>query len=176
MTLRSVFCLVTSRGRADLLIMELRAAEVSTAEISLLFLEQGQHATPAARGLSAAAAESAAPIRGVCRDLDKVGPLALAGVGPLIVGGPIASALRGAKVGSSVADGLVDFGVPALEAARYETRIKKGHTLIAVHLTNSDRSDRARELFTAAAAEDIFTLMQMTSTRALPDISAANAA
>jgi hypothetical protein len=175
MALCSVFCLVPSRGRADLLLTELKTADVSRAEISLLFLERQAGAMPGATDLSAAAAESAGAIRGVFRWIDGIGTLAVPDAGPLIVGGPIAEAMRGANV-VSVAAGLMAFGVPSPEASRYEARIKQGHILVAVHIANSDRSDRAREMLAAAEAEDIFTLTEVTTTRTLRGISTASAA
>jgi len=58
---------------------------------------------------------------------------------------------------------LIDFGVPDTEARLYEGRIKDGRSLISVHTENPDKCDRAREIFSAAGAEDICTMMNVST-------------
>ncbi|HEX9783941.1 MAG TPA: hypothetical protein VGA56_14565 [Opitutaceae bacterium] len=62
-----------------------------------------------------------------------------------------------------IAGGLIDFGVPDTEARLYEGRIKDGRSLISVHTENPDKCDRAREIFSAAGAEDICTMMNVST-------------
>jgi hypothetical protein len=81
--------------------------------------------------------------------------------------GPIGAALR-RDTAESIAAGLVDFGLPSAEAGRYADHIQAGQILLSVQSSNSDTSDRARELFTAAQAADIFTIVQVTTPRVWP--------
>jgi hypothetical protein len=48
-------------------------------------------------------------------------------------------------------------GIPEYEAKRYESRLREGRILIAVHSENSDETKRAKEIFERAGAEDIST-------------------
>lgn len=167
MSQRSVFCIAASQGRADRIVHDLKGAEFSSTEISALFLDPGASderafAKEAAASARATATQSAGVIRGVLGWIAGIGPLVIPGVDPLIAAGPIAAALSGATVGS-VTDGLIDFGVPQLEAGRYEARINDGHILISVHTENPDMGDRAREIFAAAGAENICTLMKVST-------------
>ena len=84
------------------------------------------------------------------------------GVDPVIAAGPIANVLSNAE-GGSVANGLIDFGVPHAEARRYEGRIRDGNILVSVHTESSDKSDQAREIFSAAGAEDICMMTENSS-------------
>ncbi len=46
-------------------------------------------------------------------------------------------------------------GIPEYEAKRYESRLREGRILIAVHSENSDETKRAKEIFERDGAEDI---------------------
>jgi hypothetical protein len=48
-------------------------------------------------------------------------------------------------------------GIPEYEAKKYEGKVKSGSCLISVHSDNSQETDRAKEIFRAAGAEDITT-------------------
>jgi hypothetical protein len=84
------------------------------------------------------------------------------GADPIIAAGPIASALSDAD-GGSVASGLIDLGVPQVDARRYEDRIRDGNILLSVHTETSDKSEQAREIFSAAGAEDICLMTESPS-------------
>ena len=86
--------------------------------------------------------------------------LAIPGVGPFIAAGPIMAALSGAAIGATtggVVGGLVGMGIPEFEAKRYEDKLKAGNYLIAVHAHDGDETDRAKEIFKTAGADDITT-------------------
>lgn len=171
MSQRSVYCITQSRGRADRIVHDLKEEDFSSTGISILFLDPSANDERAsANGASVAAravvAQSAPAIRGVMRWIAGIGPVVIPGVGPLIAAGPIGAALSRATVGG-VAGGLIDFGVPQLEAKRYEGRIKDGHILISVHTENPEKSDRAREIFVAEGAEDICTMIEVSTPKFL---------
>ena len=167
MSQRSVFCVALSRGRADRIVNDLKEAKLASTEISVLLRDPSPTVevvttNDAITSESATGAESAGAIRGVMAWIAGIRRVVIPGVDPLIAAGPIADALSGSTVGG-IAGGLIDFGVPDAEAGRYASRIKEGHSLISVHVENPDKCDRAREIFSAAGAEDICTMMNVST-------------
>ena len=164
---RSVFCIALSRGRAGRIVLNLKEARFSNTEISALFLDQSAIASRAAERATRPAEEEtpiqpADVICGVMAWIAAVACRVVPGVDPVIAAGPIATALSNAE-GGSVANGLIDFGVPHAEARRYEGRIRDGNILVSVHTESSDKSDQAREIFSAAGAEDICMMTENSS-------------
>jgi hypothetical protein len=151
MKLRSVFSVLPTRVVAAQAIRDLIAAGFGLAEISLLSLASGE--APALLDPAPPEETSAVTV-----------PLDVPGMGPLVVTGLIAAALKGTSV-VSLADGLLDFGVPGTEAGQYEEAIRGGGTLVAVHSSNGDKTDRARTLFLAAGATLVRTLSTVTTPR-----------
>lgn len=169
---RSVFCIALSRGRAGRIVLDLKEARFSNTEISALFLDQSAntgHALVNETGslLGEPPVQSADVICGVMSWIAAVACHVVPGADPIIAAGPIATALSDAPV-SGVADGLIDFGVPQTEARRYEGRIKDGHILVSVHTESSDKSEQARDIFSAAGAEDICTMAEGSSPQQTP--------
>ena len=161
MSRNSVFCIAPSRGRADRIVHGLKEAEFSGAEISVVFLDQDAgDGRAAGREVSLAAGAT----RGVIGWIAGGRRVVIPGIDSLIAAGPIAVALGGAAV-RGVADGLIDFGLPPAEAGSYEGRIKGGAFLIAMHSENPDRCDRARGIATAEGAEDLCTLMAISTSK-----------
>jgi len=165
MSKRSVFGIAPSRGRADRLLHDLKEADFANTDISVLFLDpsgsdQRNPANVASASAGVSSARSSGAIRGVVAWIHGVRSLDIPGVEPLIAAGLVAAALSGATVGG-VAGGLIDFGLPASEAGRYETRIKDGQFLISVHSENPEKSDQARAIFTSSGAEDICTIIEV---------------
>ena len=159
MSQRSVFCIASSRGRADRIVHQLKEAGFTNQDISALFLDQhaGEQRAPGRK-----AAASAGAIRGVMGWIAGVGRVVIPGVDPLIAAGPMAAALGEVTVGG-VAGGLIDFGIPSVEARCYEARILDGAFLISIQSANPDQSDQAREIFAAEGAENICTLTNIST-------------
>jgi len=89
-----------------------------------------------------------------------IGALAIPGLGPLIAAGPIMAALTGAALGGTVGGltgALIGKGIPEYEAKRYEGKLKGGHALVSVHSEDAAETDRAKEIFEEAGAEDVST-------------------
>lgn len=164
MTIRSVFCLAASCDQAGQIITELTGANVSPADISVLLLDHSGGGSDPAPIPAALADPVAAPAPDPVGDsalrnsLAGLGPLLIPGFPPLLVAGPLAAALNATPMGG-IAGGLVDFGVPELEAARYESKIRAGGVLVSLRAENPDQTDRGRTIFRAAGAEDIRTIM-----------------
>ena len=79
-------------------------------------------------------------------------------MGPLIAAGPILAALSGAAVGAAtggLAGALIGYGVPEIEAKRYEGKIQGGNILLSVHADDAKQVDRVKEIFKKHRAEDI---------------------
>ena len=159
----SVFC-TASVPQAELIINNLRAAGFTGNDISVLVADKEgtrdfamEHNTKAPEG-AATGVGTGAILGGTLGWLAGIGALAIPGVGPLIAAGPIMAALGGAALGGTVggiSGALIGMGIPEFEARRYEGKVKSGSALISVHSENSDETDRAREIFEAAGAEDI---------------------
>ena len=166
MSKKSVFCITTSRGQADHIVEELKLANFSNNDISVLFPDKGstrdfahEKNTKAPEG-AATGAGTGGVIGGALGWIVGIGALAIPGVGPFIAAGPIMAALSGAAIGAAaggIAGGLIGLGIPELEAKRYEGKVKAGNLLMSVHTENSEEITRAKEIFTKAGAQDICT-------------------
>lgn len=83
-----------------------------------------------------------------------VSVLAIPGIGPLLIAGPLLGAFAGAAAGGAVGV-LVGVGIPEDEAKLYEERLKKGGLLVSIHTESRDQADRARNIFQQTGATDI---------------------
>ena len=166
MSKKSVFCIATSRSQADQIVDQLKNANFSNNDISVLFPDKDttrdfahEKHTKAPEG-TATGAGTGGVIGGALGWIAGIGALAIPGVGPFIAAGPIMAALSGAAVGAAaggIAGGLIGLGIPEIEAKRYEGKIKKGNLLISVHTESSKEITRAKDIFTKAGAQDICT-------------------
>ena len=166
MSKKSVFCIAKSHSQAEQIVERLQSAGFPPAEISVLLPDtEGKHdiglvkASKAPEGATTGAATGGVT-GGVLGLLAGIGALAIPGVGPFIAAGPIMAALSGAAIGATtggVVGGLVGMGIPEFEAKRYEDKLKAGNYLIAVHAHDGDETDRAKEIFKTAGADDITT-------------------
>jgi uncharacterized membrane protein len=86
--------------------------------------------------------------------LAAVSVLAIPGIGPLLIAGPLLGAFAGAAAGGAVGV-LVGIGIPEDEARLYEERLKKGGLLVSIHTETRDEADRARNIFQQTGATDI---------------------
>src|ERR1041385_5039095 len=163
---KSVFGIATTQGQAEQIVRQLQAQGFATSEISVLMPDTGGtrdighvKATKAPEGATTGA-PTGGVTGGVLGLLAGVGALAIPGLGPFVAAGPIMAALSGAAVGATaggIIGALVGMGIPEYEAKRYETRLREGRILVAVHSENSDETKRAKEIFERAGAEDIAT-------------------
>lgn len=164
---RSAFGLTSTRHQAERIVRDLKDAEFLKTEISVVFLDTRAGAKRVSVPVAPAPTTTTVPrpaaaVRGALSWIAGIGPVVLPGVAPLIAAGPIAAVLRRTKI-ADVASALIDFGVPSAEARRYEASIIDGHVLISVHTTNSDQSDRARDIFNTGQAVDVFTIVEVTT-------------
>ena len=166
MSKKSVFCIATSRDQAERIVGELRTANFSNDDISVLFPDKDstrdfahEKNTKAPEG-AAAGAGTGGLIGGTLGWIAGIGALAIPGVGPVIAAGPIMAALSGAAIGAAaggLTGALIGMGIPELEAKRYEGKVMSGNLLISVHTESSEEISKAKDIFTNAGAEDIST-------------------
>jgi len=166
MSKTAVFCIVREETKALYLVDQLKASGFSRDDISVLMPDKGGtrdfahvHATKAPEG-AATGAGAGGVLGGTLGWLAGIGSLAIPGLGPFIAAGPIMAALSGAAVGAAfggITGSLIGLGIPEFEAKRYEGKIKGGNILVSVHSENSEETNRAKEIFKRAEAEDIST-------------------
>jgi len=166
MSKSSVICIAKTESLAINIVNQLKAANFSSNDISVLLPDKSgtkdfaheQH-TKAPEGATTGGVTGGV-LGGAFGWLVGIGALAIPGVGPLIAAGPIMAALGGAAIGGAVggiAGALIGLGIPEYEAKRYEGKIKDGNVLISVHTENRDEISRAKDIFKNVGAEDIST-------------------
>lgn len=165
MSKKSVICISNSLLGAERIVAELKTANFSNNDISLLFPDR---APPRefAREMSTkspediiAGAGTGGVIGGALGWLAGV-TLPIPGLGSVIAAGPIMGALQGAAIGAGVGGilaGLTAMGVTESEAERYEGKVKAGNILISVHTEDFKEITRAKEIFANGGGEDIIT-------------------
>lgn len=164
MSKKSVFCIATSRIQAEHIVGNLRSANFSNNDISVLFPDKEttrdfahEKNTKAPEG-AITGAGAGGIVGGALGWIAGIGALAIPGAGPFIAAGPIIAALSGVAVGATVggiAGALIGLGIPEVEAKRYEGKIKAGNILISVHTDNADEVTAAKKIYADASAEDI---------------------
>jgi hypothetical protein len=166
MSKKSVFCIATSRSRADQIIDHLKTESFSNNDISVLLPDKdttrdfAHEKNTKASEAAVAGAGTGGVIGGALGWIAGIGALAIPGVGPFIAAGPIFAALSGVAIGAAVggiAGGLVGLGIPEIEAKRYEGKVKAGNILISVHTEDVGDIARAKDIFKQAGAQDICT-------------------
>jgi hypothetical protein len=160
----SAFGLYRTQADVEYAVDLLRAEGFRQTDISVLLPEnQGtkdfaiEKNTKAPEG-TATGATTGAVVGGALGWLAGIGALAIPGVGPLIVAGPMLAALTGAGVGGAIGGiggALIGMGIPEYEAKRYEGRIKEGGILLSVHCDNSDWTKKAKDILDRTGATDI---------------------
>lgn len=160
---RSVFGVYSNRGGAEFAVSSFKDAGFSSSDISVLLPEStgkgpiSESNTKAPEG-AAVGVGSGAAIGGAVGWLLGAGALAIPGIGPVIVAGPILSTLAGIGVGCAFggfAGSLVGVGISENEAQKYEGRLLDGGILIAVRCSTSEEVVRAKEILERTKAEDI---------------------
>lgn len=171
MSKTSVLCIAKNESQAIGIVDQLKAANFSNNDISVLFADKSgskdfaheQH-TKAPEGATTGGVAGGV-LGGTLGWLAGIGALAIPGVGPFIAAGPIMAALGGAALGGAVGGitgALIGLGIPEYEAKRYEGKIKNGNVLISVHTEASSEIKRAKEIFEKAGAEDISSTSEST--------------
>lgn len=163
--MRTVVGMFETRDAAEDAIQRLLSAGFNRDQIGVAMRDQGEAREMAERtgadDLSAegatAGAVSGAGV-GALIGLALVGStIALPGIGPVLIGGPLAAGLTGAGIGAAsggLIGGLIGAGIPEEEAREYSERIERGHILVSVQC-DEDRVPRAREILVEEGARSV---------------------
>lgn len=160
----SIFCVAASHAQAAEILENLKAAGISSDDISALWPDRtgvqyfGHERHSKAPEGAAAGASTGGIIAGALGWLAGVGALAIPGAGPFIAAVPIMTALSAAAVGAAlggISGALIGMGIPEYEARRYAGKIKEGNVLISVHSEDRQKLARARDVFERCGAHDI---------------------
>ncbi|HET9039028.1 MAG TPA: general stress protein [Gemmatimonadales bacterium] len=135
---RTVVGMFTNRPDAEAAIRELKAAGFGEDRIGVALQNRDEQrdlmettGTEAAEG-AAKGAVSGGVVGGL---IGLLGSLLIPGVGPIVVGGVLASTLTGAGIGAAtggVIGALVGLGVPEDDARHFDEGLRSGRTLVTV--------------------------------------------
>ncbi len=104
-------------------------------------------------------AASGALIGGVGGLLVGLAALAIPGVGPIVAAGPIAAAVAGAGIGAAtggIVGALIDLGVDEDYAGYYAEGVRRGGTLVTVHV-DDNMADRVENILDGYNPVDLDT-------------------
>jgi hypothetical protein len=161
---KAVIGMVESRERAEALVLALQQAGFSPSDISVLFPDKHgprdfahERSSKAPEGAVAGASAGGA-VGGTIGLLAGIGAILLPGVGAFIAAGPVMAALSGVAAGAAVggvAGALVGMGIPEIEAKTYESKLRGGNILIAVHSESREERAVASDMLKRAGAHDV---------------------
>lgn len=136
-------------------INQLKAEGYRSDELSVVGRDRGDldhieeaTATKAEEGLATGAATGGV-LGGVTGLLVSIGALAIPGLGPILVAGPIVATLTGAAVGASaggLVGGLIGLGIPEKDAMLYDEYVQNGKVLVLVD-GDTERANLAYRIF-----------------------------
>jgi hypothetical protein len=132
---RTVVGIFTDRGRAEAAIRELKSSGFLDQQIGVAARDGGGH-----HDLTATGALGGGLVGGL---IGLLGSLLIPGVGPVVVGGVLASTLTGAGIGAAtggIIGALSGMGVPEQDAQHFDLGLRSGGTLVTV-----DAGVRTRE-------------------------------
>ncbi|MBI5172266.1 MAG: hypothetical protein HY986_05225 [Candidatus Melainabacteria bacterium] len=160
----SVISIIKTQEQAISIIDALKRAGFVNSDISMLMPDRSgvrdmgheQH-SKAPEGTSTGAGAGAL-IGGALGWLAGLGALAIPGIGPLVVAGPIVAALTGVGIGATtggITGGLIGLGIPEYEAKQYEGKIREGNILLSVHTEKPLEIKLAKEIFKTGGGNGI---------------------
>lgn len=135
---RTVVGLFDSRSRAEAAIRDLKASGFTEDQIGVAMQDRGEQqdlmdetGSQAAEG-AAKGAVSGGVVGGL---MGLLGSLLIPGVGPIVVGGVLASTLAGAGIGAAtggIIGALMGLGVPEEDAQHFDLKLRSGGILVTV--------------------------------------------
>ncbi len=142
----------------------LRAVGFRTTDISVLFPENvgtkdfGHQKSSKAPEGAVAGGSAGAVLGGMLGWFAGMGTLAIHGLEPFAVAGPLMGMLSGLGVGmltGSLTGAITGATIPEYEAKRFSGRIRRGGILISVHCDNQDWAKSAANTLRRSGAQDI---------------------
>lgn len=175
---RSVLGIFDTYAAAQEVVDRLVATGFVRSNVSVLFPDQSgrhdlvhEHHTKAPEG-AVAGASAGGVVGGTLGLLAGAGALAIPGLGPLLVAGPILAALSGVAVGGALGGftgALVGMGVPEIQAKVYDGKLKAGNLLVAVHVDDRRQTDLVKRVFREHGGGDVCTTFEADVPRSQPD-------
>jgi heat induced stress protein YflT len=136
---RTVVGMFTNRPDAEAAIRELKAAGFDDDQIGVALQDREEQGdlteTTASRDAVEGAAKGAVSGSLVGGLIGLLGSLLVPGVGPIVVGGVLASTLTGAGIGAAtggIIGALVSLGVPEADARHFDQGLRSGRALVTV--------------------------------------------
>jgi hypothetical protein len=178
-----VISAVKPRERVHRIIEQTQAAGISPERISLISPDDRQGRDPADEKPrenidklhdTTIGAVTGGVAMGILGCIVGLASIAVPGLGFLIIGGPLAAALGDAVVGGAIgaiAGGLLGLRVPEHRAKAYEESLRKGSTIISIHADNAEELRQAREILTAAQADEILEVNAAEIPASAPDVA-----
>ena len=179
---KAVIGTVQNKAQADAVVTQLRNAGFDNKDISVIFPDaDGEHLmksriddkggqeTKAADG-AIAGVGAGGIFGGSLGLLAGIGALAIPGLGPFIAAGPIIATLTGLAAGATVGGftgGLIGLGIPEEQAKQYETHIRGGGALIAIHTENAAQQAKAESMLVNIGASKVTSSPEPTSSRSV---------
>jgi uncharacterized membrane protein len=161
---KAIVCIVKAEDQAEQLLNQLKQAEFSAQEVSIVTQDRREQrslshgALHARAGGLATGAVAGGLLAGGVGWLVGMATLAIPGIGPLIAAGPIAAALGDAAIGGAfgaLGGAIVGMRLPDHLARYYEDALQNGHVLVAVHTDDLAKQQKARDIFQSAGGEHI---------------------
>jgi hypothetical protein len=161
-----VYAIADTDAKAVRIATRLKASGFTPSDISVLAPDRGglrdlaiDNSTKAPES-AATGVSAGALLGGALGWLAGIGSFAIPGVGPFLAAGPIMAALSGAAIGGALgglAGALIGLGIPEYEAKQYETKLRSGNILIAVHIDDEEEAALVRQIMEEEQADDIST-------------------
>jgi len=158
----TAYCIASTEPQANDILMHLRNLGFKSSEVSVL-LKAKETKNISMKEDAVRDAEKGGLVGGALGALAGLTILSAPILGPLTVAGPIIAALGGAAVGGVVGGlaggtgALGHIGVPDNATSRLEQKIRDGAILIAVHVDDAARLDRAFRVFKSSGAEEVYS-------------------
>lgn len=134
-----------SRDMAEKAIRDMRAKGLTDNEMSIIAKgDEGQGNNGANNNLSSGMTTGGV-LGGIAGLAASAGALMIPGIGPIVAMGPLAATITGA-VGGGIVGSLVDWGIPAEQARKYEEDIKAGGAVVSVESTRQKVDEAAKQL------------------------------
>ncbi len=169
---KSVIGIVETRSEAEAIVLKARDAGFFLNDISILFPDKTttkdfahEQNTKAPEG-AVAGGSAGGVIGGTIGLLAGLGALVIPGLGPFVAAGPLMAALSGAAAGVTVGGltgALIGFGIPEIEAKRYEGKLRGGNILVAIHVDDADMRERAKRLLKTFNAHNVMSTNESTT-------------
>jgi len=158
----TVLCVATAEPQANDILTHLRNLGFSASEVSIL-LRDKETKNISVKEDAVRGAEKGGVIGGVLGALAGLTALTVPVLGPIMIAGPLLSAIGGAAVGGVVGGlaggtgALTRIGIPDNAVPHLQDRLSRGAILIAVHSDDPIHLDRALRVFKSSGADEVIT-------------------